>query len=204
MSRYIKEELENLILIEKKSYEEIGRLYGVSGVAIKKAAYRRGIDLPIRNRRTKNANEHFDRDVSLKNYGNCKNCGKQFIKYKQKRNVYCSIKCQNEYIGKEYIKQWKNGNISGRVGVGVSGHIKTYLFKKNNNKCEKCGWDKIHPLTNKVPLQVHHIDGDCTNCKEDNLELLCPNCHCLTDNYGNLNKNSTRGCSPRYLKKNKE
>lgn len=28
--------------------------------------------------------------------------------------------------------------------------------------------------------------------KEDNLELLCPNCHSLTKNYGNLNKKSQR------------
>lgn len=30
------------------------------------------------------------------------------------------------------------------------------------------------------------------NNKEENLELLCPNCHSLTDNFGALNKNSTR------------
>ena len=30
------------------------------------------------------------------------------------------------------------------------------------------------------------------NNNEDNLELLCPNCHALTENYGNLNKNSKR------------
>ena len=35
---------------------------------------------------------------------------------------------------------------------------------------------------------MHHIDGDCTNNKIENLQLLCPNCHSLTSNLGILNK----------------
>jgi len=34
---------------------------------------------------------------------------------------------------------------------------------------------------------MHHKDGNRSNNKEDNLELLCPNCHSLTDNFGILN-----------------
>jgi predicted HNH restriction endonuclease len=50
----------------------------------------------------------------------------------------------------------------------------------------------MHPITGNIPLQIHHIDGDATNNKEENLQLLCPNCHTLTENYGSLNKNATR------------
>lgn len=35
MSKYNKEELENLILIQNLSYEAIGRLYGVTGITAK-------------------------------------------------------------------------------------------------------------------------------------------------------------------------
>ena len=36
---------------------------------------------------------------------------------------------------------------------------------------------------------VHHIDGNCTNNKEENLQLLCPNCHCgITLGIYNLKK----------------
>ena len=62
----------------------------------------------------------------------------------------------------------------------------------HNNKCEKCNWGEEHPITHTVPLAVHHIDGDCTNNKIENLQLLCPNCHSLTENFGSLNKNSKR------------
>lgn len=41
-------------------------------------------------------------------------------------------------------------------------------------------------------MNVDHIDGDATNNSEDNLQLLCPNCHSLTENYGRLNAKSTR------------
>ena len=47
-------------------------------------------------------------------------------------------------------------------------------------------------MTNKCPLQIHHIDGNYKNNSEENLELLCPNCHSLTHNYGTLNKGNGR------------
>ena len=59
-------------------------------------------------------------------------------------------------------------------------------------KCEKCGWGEMNEYSNTVPLEIHHKDGDCTNNLIENLELLCPNCHSLTENFGSLNKESKR------------
>jgi predicted restriction endonuclease len=70
--------------------------------------------------------------------------------------------------------------------------IRRYLFEKYNSKCQRCGWGEVNSFTKLVPLQVHHIDGNCINNNEDNLQLLCPNCHSLTDTYGSLNANSSR------------
>lgn len=55
--KYEKEELNRLINEEKLSYEAIGRLYGVTGNAIKKAASKLGIELPVR--RKINDSENF-------------------------------------------------------------------------------------------------------------------------------------------------
>lgn len=55
------------------------------------------------------------------------------------------------------------------------------LSYKRGRKCECCGlteWQR-----QEIPLQVHHLDGDRLNNEEENLQLLCPNCHALTDNY---------------------
>ena len=47
--------------------------------------------------------------------------------------------------------------------------------------CEKCGldsWQGQH-----IPLEIHHINGVNTDNRLENLQLLCPNCHALTNNY---------------------
>jgi len=36
-------------------------------------------------------------------------------------------------------------------------------------------------------LEVHHINGDKRDNTLENLQLLCPNCHSYTDNYGTKN-----------------
>lgn len=50
----------------------------------------------------------------------------------------------------------------------------------------------MNTKTGKIPLEVNHIDGNAKNNIEENLELLCPNCHSLTHNFRNLNKKSAR------------
>ena len=57
----------------------------------------------------------------------------------------------------------------------------------------------MNPFTRNVPLETHHKDGDYTNNNEDNLELLCPNCHSLTDTYKNsFNHKGRKGRSKYY------
>ena len=56
------------------------------------------------------------------------------------------------------------------------------------NKCENCGLEEWQGK--QIPLEVHHIDGDELNSDLSNLQILCPNCHALTDNYKGKNINS--------------
>lgn len=187
-----KEELERLINVEHLSYEEIGRRFGCTGSNIKNVAYRLGIEL--RERRTVNPKETFGRGTAKK--GICKNCGKEFILYRGTNGVYCCHDCQMEYQYKEWVERWKNGEESGLKGeYGLSGRVRRYLMEKNDYKCEKCGWGETNEFTGNIPLQVHHIDGNCKNNREENLQLLCPNCHSLTENFGSRNKNATPGRS---------
>lgn len=122
----------------------------------------------------------------------CVYCGKE-LTGKSKYTKFCSKECEKKYKNEEYIARWKNGEESGLTGrYGISRIIRAYLMDKYECKCQECGWGKENPKTHKVPLQIHHIDGDCLNNKEENLQLLCPNCHSLTETFGNLNKNSKR------------
>jgi len=115
------------------------------------------------------------------------------------RRKYCSNKCQKEYQYKMYIENWKKGLETGMRGdYQISMHIKTYLFKKFENKYARCGWSKTNPYTNNIPLEIEHIDGNYKNNDESNLILLCPNCHSLTSTYKGANLEKGRKSRSKY------
>lgn len=125
----------------------------------------------------------------------CLNCKKTI----QKRNKFCSIVCQKEHEYKEYIKQWRDGKTTGLRGdYQISMHIKTYLLNKYSYKCSKCGWGEKNPYTGKIPLEIEHIDGNYLNNNEENLTVLCPNCHSLTSTYKGANLNHGRKSRKKY------
>ena len=47
--------------------------------------------------------------------------------------------------------------------------------------CEVCGLDVWQGQ--KIPLEIHHVNGIHSDNRLENLQLLCPNCHALTNNY---------------------
>lgn len=55
------------------------------------------------------------------------------------------------------------------------------LIALRGHRCEKCNLDQW--LGFPIKLEVHHKDGDRHNNVLENLELLCPNCHSMTDNW---------------------
>lgn len=61
--------------------------------------------------------------------------------------------------------------------------LKWKLFSEGlkKYKCEKCGC--THWEGKQLALQLHHINGDDTDNRLENLQILCPNCHSQTDNY---------------------
>ena len=73
--------------------------------------------------------------------------------------------------------------------------LKTRLVKEGlkEYKCECCGISEWNgkPLT----LQLHHINGIHNDNRLSNLQLLCPNCHSQTENFG------TRGRGTSIIRK---
>lgn len=57
---------------------------------------------------------------------------------------------------------------------------------RREHRCESCGATEWRGKP--IPLELHHIDGNRKNNTLSNINLLCPNCHALTDNYRGGNK----------------
>lgn len=62
--------------------------------------------------------------------------------------------------------------------------IREIVFSERGRQCEQCSW-QAERKDSVVPTQIHHIDGDRTNNTRENLIVLCPNCHSLTDKFMN-------------------
>ena len=125
----------------------------------------------------------------------CVGCGKEVYRGDSHKRKYCSSECMKEYRYKQYIERWLVGKETGNRcsdGSQLSAYVRQWLFEKADSKCEECGWSKVHPTTGKIPLTANHIDGDWSNTRPENLELLCPSCHSLTPHYGFLNNGNGR------------
>lgn len=57
------------------------------------------------------------------------------------------------------------------------------ILKAQCSSCKLTSW-----LDVAIPLELDHIDGNPENNSLDNLRLLCPNCHALTDTYRGKNQ----------------
>lgn len=91
-----------------------------------------------------------------------------------------------------FIANWLSGKDDGVRGLGTSPHIKTYLIRLRGEKCEDCGWARLNLYTDKIPIQLEHMDGNYRNNHISNLKLLCPSCHSLTPTYAGANRGNGR------------
>src|SRR3989344_252861 len=131
----------------------------------------------------------------------CIQCKKPRRRYTSK---YCSNQCQVEYQYSQYITAWHKGIKSGDRGINtknISKHLRRFLTEKYGEICSRCGWHEKNKHTDKVPLEVDHVDGNADNNSESNLRLLCPNCHALTPSFRNLNRGRGRSWRNKHIGK---
>lgn len=64
------------------------------------------------------------------------------------------------------------------------------ILYEQNNKCNKCGLNNW--LGQELILELEHKDGNNKNNCRSNLEMICPNCHSLTETWRGRNKKDQR------------
>ena len=105
----------------------------------------------------------------------------------------------SHFLGMGYLKgkthNWNNTKTpSSKIFkknskyLGTTNNIKNRLIKDGfaEWKCYSCGLTEWK--NNKIPLELEHKNGDNKDNRKENLTLLCPNCHALTDTYRGKNK----------------
>lgn len=124
----------------------------------------------------------------------CRRCGSTDRGTRYRRGPYCSWGCWNEdryeHTGSyaRWVKGWLSGEISGTTPEGEPDpRVKQALVAIRGQRCKQCGWDKVNPVSGRVPLHLDHIHGDRARNRPEDVRLLCPNCHALTPNYQHLN-----------------
>lgn len=111
------------------------------------------------------------------------------------------LRCKQETLNR-YLNDWGvnySGNI-GRKGIShfeqrrninyylnneiyiTTHNLKNRLLREGlkEHVCESCKLTEW--LGDKIPIELHHIDGNRYNNNLNNLQILCPNCHSKTDN----------------------
>jgi len=123
----------------------------------------------------------------------CLFCGDETRNYK-----FCSNQCHKKYDQKKIFNLIESGDTSLDFR-----QYKKFLINKYGEKCMICNWGESNPYSNKVPIEIEHIDGNSDNNSLENLKLLCPNCHSLTPTYKAMNKGNGRYKRRERYKENK-
>ena len=195
-----KDNLDRMINQEHKSGLEIGKLYGVSSSTIYKKLKQFSINISNPTpKKILNSIDEIKIKEAVKN--NLSWAGVlRSLGLKPTSGNYTQIKGKvknlnlntSHFTGKLWNKGKKVGSSHQKYQLkDILVKDSTYPSSKLNkrlqdeglkeHKCEICGKTEWNGFP--IPLELHHKNGDHFDNRLENLQLVCPNCHSLTDTY---------------------
>lgn len=139
--------------------------------------------LKCRNSRKWSDSDKIKKSVSAINSEKVKKANSSNLRTSIDKNFYKKIGEVNRLRHKEKILNSNYNDLSFES-------LRFRIIYEQNSCCNKCGLDRW--LENEIPLELEHKDGNNKNNNRDNLEMLCPNCHALTDTWRGKNKKNNK------------
>ena len=101
---------------------------------------------------------------------NCPTCGKKFyLSSCRKDRKFCSKECFGKSGKGEKNHNWANGISLVVYPSEYTRNLRARIKKRDGYVCQRCG--------GKKDLQVHHINYNKRDCREENLITLCRSCN---------------------------
>lgn len=98
---------------------------------------------------------------------------------------YCCRACAREGVYQtKTLPAIEAGQISDR------NTLKGHLTRLHGYKCMCCDLSEWRGI--RLSLELDHKDGNATNNSISNLQMICPNCHSITDNWKGRNMGKGR------------
>lgn len=97
-------------------------------------------------------------------------------------NPVCSTKCLSNFLSQHFKGENGPGYIHGNHGErkypGKFANKREKIIQRDNEKCQICGLKRgKHKEKYTLDIEVHHIDNDPENNKDNNLITLCTSCN---------------------------
>ena len=164
--------MEKLLLVDRRSFTYIGKIYKTGHRQIKLLAIKFGIDI------SGNVNRKQRKDKKI-----CEYCGKEIKSFGER---FCSQECCNEYRKEQKYKYYiEHQDDFANKEINYL-WLKPHILDEQKNECAICGCKPFHN-GKELHFILDHIDGDATNNTRKNLRLICPNCDSQLDTFKSRN-----------------